>query len=121
MKEIKISQKKNAAIVWLQRNQEYICQDEILKITNDREATQIREKIDFINTGIQRWFEKINYFNFRVEYALRSMHEADVESRKFNSNIEKTLEELLYVIQRSIRIILNEGFSVDLIVTAYWH
>ena len=49
------------------------------------------------------------------------MYEADVESRKFNSNIEKTLEELLYVIQRSIRIILNEGFSVDLIVTAYWH
>ena len=36
------------------------------------------------------------------------MYEADVESRKFNSNIEKTLEELLYVIQRSIRIILNE-------------
>ena len=47
-------------------------------ITNDREATQIRENLDFIIGRILRWSEKYITSDLEVEYTPRSMYEADV-------------------------------------------
>ena len=64
-----ITEKEIYAIVWATEKLElYLLGRKFKIITDHKAATWIREKSDFGNARIQRWFEKLQYFDFEVEY-----------------------------------------------------
>lgn len=86
-----ISEKEMYAVFWAVKKFEYELRGRKFKIETDHKALiEIRRKSDFNNNRINRWIEKIQEFDFSIEYRKgEEMVDADALSRVFSHEEEE--------------------------------
>jgi hypothetical protein len=90
-----ITEKEVYAIVWaVEKLEMYLVGKKFHIITDHKAAAWLRTKDDFGNKRIARWMERLEYFDFTIEYRKGDeMYEADALSRMFMKNEKTQMKE----------------------------
>ena len=103
-----ITEKEVYAVVWaIEKLNMYLLGRKFHVITDHRAAQWIKTKQDFGNARIQRWIDKLQSYDFTIEYRSGDeMYEADALSRMYN--IEEKVKTLPTEDQRKMIIDMHE-------------
>ncbi|KAI5178984.1 hypothetical protein PAEPH01_2586, partial [Pancytospora epiphaga] len=82
-----ITEKEVYAMVWaMEKLEQYLIEKKFRLITDHKADTWLKTKEDFGNPRIARWIERIQHFNFTIEYRDGDeMYEADALLRKYGT------------------------------------